>query len=144
MTGLTAFYAHGRMLERERSAFIGMAFQTGLLIHQSLADHGGARRHAPGGRGRAMRIVAIATGHEPFIHAVLERHGKLCADIGVAAVTKLRLTFRQQKFRRGGFVDGMALRTADVVERVNGAVDVRASEASGMAAQAGLRGFFWG
>lgn len=143
VTGLAAFHAHGRMLEREWSAFIGMALQTSLFIHQLLTDHRGPRRHAPRRRGRAMRIMAIAASHESFIHAVLERHGELRADIGMAAVTELRLAFRQQEFGRSRFVDGVALRAADVVQRVNRAVDIRAGEAFGMATQAGLCGFSW-
>ncbi len=46
-----------------------------------------------------MWVVTIAAGHEPFIHAMFEWHGEIGSDIAMAAVTELRLGFRQQELR---------------------------------------------
>lgn len=133
-----AFHTHRRMLKGERPAFIKVTFQTSFFV-DVLLDHVGPGRHAPGGRRSAMRIVAIAASHEPFVDAMLEGHVELRANIGVAAVTKLRLAFGQQKFGRRCLVYGVTLSAANVVERVDRAMDVRAGETFGMAAQTGLR-----
>lgn len=67
---------------------------------------------------------------------MLERHGELCADIDMAAVTKFRLGLSEQEFWRGGFVYGVALHTADVVAYMHRPVNVGASETFRMTAQA--------
>ena len=133
VAGFAAFDAHGRMLKGEGATFVEVAFQTGFFV-DVLFDHVGPSRHTPGGRRSAVRIVAIAAGHKPFIDAMLKRHVELRANIGVAAVTKLRLALGQQKFGRLRFVNGVALGAPNVVTRVDGAVDVRAGETFRMAA----------
>lgn len=136
-----AFDTDGRMLKGKGPAFIEVAFEAGFFV-DVLLDHVGPSRRAPSGRRGAVRVVAIAAGHESFIDAMLEGHGELRANVGMAAITKLRLAFGEQKFRCFRFVNGVALSAANVVTRVDGAVDVRASETFGMAAQTGLRCFF--
>ena len=89
-----------------------------------------------------MRVVAIATGHHAFVDAVLERHGKLGTNIGVALVAQLRLHFRQQKFRRGGRVDGVTTGAHHIVLGVGGAPDVGAGKRLGVAAQAIVQDLF--
>ena len=81
-----------------------------------------------------MGIVAITAGHESFIDTMLEGHRELRSDIGVAAVAEFGLAFRQQEFRRRGFVDGVTLGASDVITRMDGPMDVRACEALGMTA----------
>ena len=44
-----------------------------------------------------MRVMAIGTLHDAFIHAMFERHGELSADRAMATVAKLILFLREQK-----------------------------------------------
>ena len=58
----------------------------------------GRERHAPGGIECAVGIVAIGAFDHAFVHAMLEGHGELRADAGVAGVAQLGLLlFGQQK-----------------------------------------------
>ena len=77
VANFAAFHAHRRMLENEWPTLFGVTLDTSFLIPQHLLDHGGPAGYAPGRRESAVRIVAIATNHDPFIDAMLERHGKL-------------------------------------------------------------------
>ena len=105
MARFAAFNAHGRMLEGERAALIGVALETGFLVCERLIDHRGSCGHAPGRRECPVRIVAIGTSHEPLLHGMLKRHRKLGTDIGVAAVAQLRLALGQKELRRGGLMN---------------------------------------
>ena len=134
MTYLAAFYSDGGMLKRKGSALVGVTFQAGFFVHLPLTHHGGPSGHAPARGRRAVGIVAITAGHESFIDTMLEGHRELRADIGVAAVAEFGLAFRQQEFRRRGFVDGVTLGASDVITRMDGPMDVRACEALGMTA----------
>jgi len=136
MTNFAAFHANWRMLIDKRSTLFHVAFEAGLLAAVHLFDHGGSSGCAPGGCERSMRVVAIATGHDTFVNAMLEGHGELGANIGVALVAQLRLHFRQQKFRSGGRVDGVTAGTHNIVLGVGGSADVGAGECLGMTAQA--------
>ena len=89
-----------------------------------------------------MRVVAIATVHDAFVDAMLERHGELRTNIGVAFVAKFRLGFRQEKFLRGGTVDGVATRAHHIVLGVRGAPDVGAGQRLRVAAQAVIQDLF--
>jgi hypothetical protein len=62
-----------------------------------------------------VRIVAVGTGHEAFVYPVLERHGELGSNVGMAAVAKLTLHSSEQKFRRSRGVDRVAVGTHDIV-----------------------------
>src|SRR2546423_841460 len=73
MTGLTAFRAHGGVLEKKGAAFFRVALQAGLLVCERLLHHARTGCHAPCWREGPMRVVAIRAGHESFIDAVLER-----------------------------------------------------------------------
>jgi hypothetical protein len=55
---------------------------------------------------------------------MLEGHGELGANFGVAAVAKINLFFRQQEFRGRRFVDGMAAGTNDFVEGMSRLADI--------------------
>ena len=136
MTNFAAFHANWRMLIDKRSTLFHVALEAGLLVALHLFDHGGPRGCAPGGCERSMRVVAIAAGHDTFVHAMLEGHGELGANIGVALVAQLRLHFRQQKFRSGGRVDRVAAGAHNIVLGVGRSADVGAGECLGVAAQA--------
>jgi hypothetical protein len=57
---------------------------------------------------RAVRIVAIATLHQPDVDAVTVRASELCLLRGVAPKTQFRLRFRQHEIYIAGLVWTMA------------------------------------
>ena len=73
VAGLAAVDPGGGVLKDERSAFIGMALQTGLFVDR-LIDHPRPSGCSPGRSAGAVWIVAIAAGHEAFVHAMFEGH----------------------------------------------------------------------
>src|SRR6266849_532904 len=97
------------MLEYERAALVTVTIQARLFVSQGLRDHRWAKSRVPSGSKRAVRIVAIGALHEPFVHTVLERHGKLRPYRGVTLVTKFALIARQQKLGDGRLVNGVAI-----------------------------------
>jgi hypothetical protein len=64
-----------------------MALETGLFVGERLIHHAGTGSHSPGWSEGAVGIMAVGTSHEPFVDAMLEGHGELAANVGVAAVT---------------------------------------------------------
>ena len=74
MAAFAALNPDRGVLEYERPAFFGVAFQAGFFIRRGLIHHAGTRRHAPSGRRGSVRVVAIGAVHESFVHPVLERH----------------------------------------------------------------------
>lgn len=66
----------------------------------------------------AVRIVTIATLHEPFVYAVMKCAIELLFRFEVTGVTKLRLFLLQQRFRFFCIMRVMAIRAADVVLEV--------------------------
>ena len=115
MADFAAFDTNRRVLINERAAFFCMEFDASLLVALDLFHHGISAGGAPGGCERAVRVVAIATGHHSFVDAMLERHGELGTNIGVASVAQLRLDFRQQKLRRSRRMDGVTTGAHNIV-----------------------------
>ena len=111
----------------------------GVSLLSACSTMRGRCRHPPGRRERAVRIVAIRALHEAFVHAVLGRHIELRAHRGVAGVAELALLLRQQIFRRGRMVDGVAAGAGHIVQRVFGAADIGPGEIAGMAGEAAFR-----
>ncbi len=103
-----AFDAHRSVLEHERPALIDMAVEAGLFIRLRLAYHARPGRHLPGGLERAVGIMAIRTLHGALIHAMLEGHRELRPYLSMAAITKIGLLLREEKFGSGGFMDRVA------------------------------------
>ena len=99
IVAVEAVFAHGRMFEEERAALFRMALEARLFVNERLVHHAGTGGHTPGRCEGAVRIMAIGAGHEPFVNAMLEGHGELAANVGVAAVTEVGLTLGQKKFR---------------------------------------------
>jgi hypothetical protein len=91
MAHLTAFYPDGRMFECKRAALVGVALETGLFISERLTHKMRTRGHPPGRCECAVRIMTIAAGHESFVDAMFERHGKFSSQISVTPVTEFRL-----------------------------------------------------
>src|SRR5437879_11649433 len=66
VTGLAAVDAHRRVLEDERAALIGVAFQARLFIELRLVDHARLESAPPGGGESAVRVVAVGALHKSF------------------------------------------------------------------------------
>jgi hypothetical protein len=77
----TALQPHRRVLERERTSFVGMALETARLV-------GGERSHLTGEK-TAMRIVAVRAGHRTLHKPVSMRTLKLTPSAGMARGTLL-------------------------------------------------------
>src|SRR5687767_12253508 len=114
------------MLEGERTAFVGVALQTGLLAIGGGVNHARAVTHTGWDGGGAMRVVAIGARDGAFVNPVLEGHRELSADGGVAAVAEVGLSACEQELRRLRFMYGVAARTGDLRLRVRRAADLRA------------------
>src|ERR1043166_1351418 len=91
MADLAALYPDRWMFVYEGPTLFFVALQTRLLIGQRLIHHVMPVRYPPCRRERPVRIMAVGARHDAFIHAVLEGHRKLRADVGVASITKLPL-----------------------------------------------------
>ncbi len=90
---LTTLNSNGPVLKHERSALVGMAFQARLLAGNCLRYKMRTSSHAPRRKIGAMRVVAVRTIHNAFIHAVAVRQFKIAAHVVMASVTKLTLCF---------------------------------------------------
>lgn len=111
VAGLATFGLYDLMFEDKGARFVRMALEA-----NSVLCRGGPQLSA---EKSAMRIVAIATLHQPFIHAVMERPVELLADFQMATVAKLRsLLFHQMNsfFR---MVRRMAIYAAHIVLQVS-------------------------
>ena len=80
MAGLAALDRDRAVLEDERPALIGVAFDAGFFVALDLVHHARARSHAPGGIERAVRIVAVRALNDALVHAMLEGHRELRAN----------------------------------------------------------------
>jgi hypothetical protein len=131
------------MLEHKRTPLFRVAFHTRLFVRQSLLDHARPFGIPPRGRKCAVRVMAIGANDHPFVDAVLERHGKLRTNVGMAAIAKLGLRAGQQKLRHRRFVNGMAIRTHHVVLAVRRPPDVRSGERLRVTAEAFIENLLW-
>lgn len=86
VTDLTPIDTNGGVFIGERSALIGVAFQTRFFIGQSVGNHSGTQTGSPRRGRRSMRIVAVGAIHEAFVHAVLEGHRELRSNVLVTAI----------------------------------------------------------
>ena len=99
MAGFATVDANRGMLEQERASLIGVALEARFLICERLIDHTRPCAHAPRRSRSPMRIVAIRTGNDSFVHAMLGGHVELRANRGVTVVTEIGLLFGEQRFR---------------------------------------------
>ncbi len=95
VTSFAAIHANGFVFIEEGPALFGVAFQARFLVGECLVHQTGPRGHTPSGGERSVRIVAVRAIHETFVDAMLEGHGELCANFGVAAVAEIGLFFRE-------------------------------------------------
>ena len=78
-----AFSAHSSVFVDERAARLGMALGADRVLIGSDLEIGGLER--------AVNVMAVAAGHEAFIHLVVEGHRERRLDAGVAAIAEGRL-----------------------------------------------------
>ena len=126
MTRFTAINSQREMLEGERASLADVAFQTRLLVDETLVHQLRPRSHTPRRSERSMRIVAIRALHESLVHPMLGRHRELSPDIRMTPVAELRLRLGEKQFRCRGFMNRMAAGTGYFARRMRGAADVRA------------------
>ena len=101
MARFAAVHSNGFVFIEEGPTLFGVALQAGLFVGEGLVHEAGARGYTPRGGEGSVRIVAVCAIHEPFVDAMLEGHGELSANFGVAAIAKIGLFFGQQEFRSG-------------------------------------------
>ena len=136
VAGIAALELHGRVLERERTAFIAMTFEAARLIRREGLGHG-----RPQG---AVGIVAIHAGHLVLRNLVAEGFGELRLDALMATGAErvhLRSGARHQA-RRAIRMDGVAGDAAHGVFHVAALDPLGMFGRIEMAAQADLVGLF--
>jgi hypothetical protein len=126
MTGLTAIHSQREMLKCEWAPLADVAFQTGFLVNETLVHQLRSRPHPPCGGECSVGVVAVGALHESFVHSMLRRHCELSADIGVTAIAKLRLGFREKQLWSGGFMNRMTTRASDLTRRMGRTANVGA------------------
>lgn len=143
MAGFASVHSYGSVLKYERTALLRVTFEARLFVRHCLIYHARASRHSPGGRESAVGIVAIGAGHESLVDTMFEGHRELGANAGMASVAQFCLIACQQKLRDGRLVNGMTIRTYDVVQSVRGATYVGARQRLVVAAQAIIKHLLW-
>src|SRR5215475_14316508 len=98
------------MFVHERACFIRVALETNRVLRRS-------RPQLPV-QESAVRIVAVAAQHKPFVHPVMKRSVELLLCFLMASVAKLRRFFLHQVLLLFGMVRRMAISAAHVVLQV--------------------------
>lgn len=107
VTGDAALGLHGSVFENEWTGFIGMTTEANLILRRGGAQL--AREES------AVRIVAVRARQQTFIHAMMNRLGKLRPYFKVASVTQHRLGHLQQSSFHFGMMSRVAVDTTDIV-----------------------------
>jgi hypothetical protein len=89
----------------------------------------------------AVRIVAVVARHEPFVHSVVKRPGKLCAHITVTAVAKSRRLSLEQELTFFGVMRIVAIDARNSIHQMRRPLEVAVLFRVLMAAQAPRAGF---
>ena len=100
-----AFCLYRHMLVDERTPLIGMA----LVTDQIAAGHLQLPQSPP------VRVMAVTALHQPFVHPVVKRFGKIRLGRGMAAIAQLGLVLNQQELSLLGVMGRMAIQTAHIV-----------------------------
>jgi hypothetical protein len=140
---LTTLHAHGGVFVHKWATLIRVTLEAGLFIPFGLIDHARPRCHARGGSEGSVGIVAVRALDYTFIDAMLERHRELGTDGAVAAITEVSLSLGEQKFRRGGLVNRVAIGADYVLLRVDATADVGTRQSLTVAAEARVQGLGW-
>ena len=118
------------VLKTEWPGFIGVAVEAKLVLCGGSTQL--MREEA------AMRVVAVAAYEQAFIHFVMKRPREFRLHLQMAGITKLRLSLGEQLAYFLRMVDGMAVRTTNVVFQVLRAHEVGMLLAKLMARHASL------
>jgi hypothetical protein len=86
-----------------------------------------------------VRIVAIRTGNDSFVHPMFGGHVELRSNRGVTFVAEIGLLFGEQRLRTDRPMNGMATGTGDVVLGVLRATDLGPADVFGVAGEAGVQ-----
>ena len=132
------------MFKEEWATLVRVTLQARLLILETGVNHVRPPAHFPGRTSGPMRVMAIRAGHEAFVHAVFERQSKLSANVVVAPITNIRLSFRQEGSVGLGLVNGVAGSTTDAGLRMITAADVGAIGVLCVTTQTGIHHLGWG
>jgi len=117
VAGSAAFRLHNVMLINERTSRFGVALDAnGVLLCGGLESLF---------LESAVRVVAIGALHQPLIHFVMEGHGELRLDVGVALIAESRLGNREQLLLVHTGVNAVASDAAYVTLAVRRALKVR-------------------
>ena len=140
VAAVTAVDAEGGVFKQKRAAFVGVALDAGLFVGLGMLLHAGALAHPPvRGRG-AMRVVAVGTLDGAFVDAVLEWHGELGFDVGVAGVAEVLLLVSEEVLRGGRFMDGVTGGADHFGLGMAAAADIGAGHILRVALEAGIEG----
>lgn len=142
VAGAAAIDANGGVFKDEGAAFVDVAFEAGFFVLETVGEHAGAGHHAGVEGVGAVGVMAIRALHEAFVDAVLDGHGELGADVGMALVAEIGLLFGEEVFGGGRFVDGVAIGADDVGGGVGTAADVGAADLGLVAGEAVVEGLF--
>ena len=91
-----------------------------------------------------MRVVAVATLHQPFVHAMMKGPEELLLYFQMAAIAKSRLLLAHQELALFGVVRIVAIRAPYVVLQVRGTPKIAVFLPVGVASQAALTDFLGG
>jgi hypothetical protein len=91
MARRAALHFHYRMFIYERSRSLDMALRANCILSCSVPKLFSLER--------SVRIVAVGTLHQPLVNLVVEGHGELRLNIGVALEAKLWLGHFEQVLR---------------------------------------------
>ena len=144
VTTVAAIDAEGGVFEQKGAALVSMALDAGLFVGLGVLLHAGPLAHAPSGGRGAMGIVAVRALDGTFIDAMLEGHGELSFDVGMAAVAEVFLLMGEEVFGGSRFVDGVAVGADDFGLGVAAAANVGAGHILRMALQAVIKGLLGG
>jgi|ERR1700722_2138477 len=136
VAGLAAVNLYGLVLEYKRPLLVRMACEADRILR-------GRGSHLLGPH-CAVRIMAVSTLDEPFVHSMMERHVEFGLLRQVARITKLGLRLHQHEIGVFAVVRRMAGNATDLVPRVFGVDSVHVLRAARVAAQAARVNFFRG
>jgi hypothetical protein len=117
MATAAAFSLHRNMFVDEGPLLVDMA-----LVADCVATGEGPHLTQSG---CPMRIMAVIALHQPFIHSVVIRFGKVCLGRSMASVAQLRLALDQQVLLFLGMMRRVAIDTSNVTAGVGGLGEVR-------------------
>src|SRR5581483_956123 len=125
---------HCLMLIDEWASLFGMALEADCVLLGGCAQLAGEET--------SVRIMAVSTVHQGFVHAMVEGPVELLFGFEVTAVAKLRRLLFHQELRFFGMMGRVAVDAAHIVLHVRRAREIAVLLAEVMTCQAALADFF--